>query len=396
MTDSILKSPAHAGPIGIYVHVPFCRWPKCAYCDFYSVAWDETLARRLVDTVSREFAAALNDPFWRNSMVGSVFFGGGTPSLVGTEIISELIELFREELEFDHAAEITLECNPEDLDLSYADGLRRAGVNRLSVGCQSFDGAVLEALGRCHGARSSHKALETARAAGFERVSADLIIGCPGSSVESLANSVETALQLGVEHLSIYGYHLETGASGWGRKGYGPVEDEAFRGQYLAACECLARPGWRHYEISNWAVGDPALCRHNLGYWQRRPYLGLGPSAHSFIPPDRRRWNLPDLDLYLEAGSRGRWEDDRGGEILDPGQLALEKTMLGLRLDTGLTGSELDEFAGESVTAALGELEAEGLVRVGKVGGRVSLTAEGFLLYDSVVGRLAAGRKVSA
>ncbi|HLA38542.1 MAG TPA: radical SAM protein, partial [Candidatus Glassbacteria bacterium] len=201
--SALKRKPAAGGltSAGIYVHVPFCRTPKCAYCDFYSEACDRTLVRRFTTALADEFTAALEDPYWRSVKVGSVFFGGGTPSLLEAVIVAEWIGHFRRGLVFAADAEITLECNPEDLSPAKAGELLALGVNRLSVGCQSFAPAVLEALGRCHSSSSARRALEVAAGAGFSRLSADLIIASPGSSAATTLFSIEAALELKVEHL---------------------------------------------------------------------------------------------------------------------------------------------------------------------------------------------------
>jgi len=231
------------------------------------------------------------------------------------------------------------------------------------------------------------QALIAARNAGFCRVSADLILGGPGSNVDIVLAGVERALGLGVEHLSVYGYHLDPPADGFGNEKYRPLNDDAWSAQYLAVCEILASMGWRHYEISNWAREDAALCGHNLFYWRRLPYLGLGPSAHSFSPSELRTSNRPDLDAWLRAAASGDFSTVREWETLDDPTILFERVMLGLRLDDGVKLDLLEEIHGPDVFRKLEVLKNKGLARLD--GERLRLTSAGFLLYDSLAVELA-------
>jgi oxygen-independent coproporphyrinogen-3 oxidase len=273
------------------------------------------------------------------------------------------------------------------VDERWAAGALEAGVNRLSVGVQSFDTVYLEAIGRCHLPGQAEKALKAAVSAGFGRVSSDLILGGPGSSVEIVLSGVERALELGVEHLSIYGYHLDPPATGFGLARYRPVDDDLWSDQYLAVCELLDNLGWRHYEISNWAGDDSALCEHNLFYWKRLPYLGLGPAAHSFGPGEVRTSNRPDLDGWLKAAMAGDFSSVREAEKLDRETVLFERVMLGLRLDDGVELDLLERIHGAVLPALLDKLI--GSVYAYIQDNSLCLNDSGFLLYDTLAAELA-------
>jgi len=333
-----------------------------------------------------ELQAAREEHFTADNEVASVFFGGGTPSLLAPERIEEVIGSIESLWPLAPDVEITVECNPEDLTDRWAAGCSSAGVNRLSIGCQSFDSQALAALGRAHGVQANYSAVEAARRGGFERISIDLIFACPGSDTDSILRSLETAAGLGVDHLSLYGYHLEKTASGFGLPEYAPAGEDAYCRQYLAACKLIAQSDWLHYEISNWAKDGAAICRHNMLYWERKAYLGCGPSAHSFMPPGLRMWNPPELAAYLEAAGK-EILSVRQSERLSPGQVRFEQMLLGLRLAGGVDRDLVRSFNGHHTGEILAELIESGLVRSAE-NGRVALTDKGFLLHDTIIERL--------
>lgn len=376
-----------ADSFSLYVHVPFCRDGKCPYCDFYSVPARDSLIADYLDALEREtgFSAC----FWpeRGSRVETVFFGGGTPSLLSAEHLGFILEKVAAVWGIDSTAEISLEANPEDVNEASAAAWLGIGVNRLSVGCQSFDDTVLAALGRRHDAARGRGALESARRAGFERLSADFIFGGPGCSAGSLTESLSVAIGLGVDHLSIYGYHLEETCLVHARPEFAGCGENEYGAQYLAACECLSECGWNHYELSNWARDTSRVCRHNLAYWTGKPYLGLGPSAHSFQPPDRRFWNRGDLKEYIECGWRaGTALSCREGEFLSARQRLSENLMLGLRLEDGAPVSLVGQILGRRTAEVLRDLDDSGLLYLKN--SRVRLTDRGFLVLDCLVDRI--------
>ncbi len=371
---------------GVYFHVPFCRAPRCAYCDFYSTLLSDSGIEGWLEAVQAECIDAFRTGFDESWTVSSLFFGGGTPSLLAPEMIAGLLETVSHCWAIEPGAEITIECNPEDLNRRWAGSCLEAGVNRLSVGVQSFDQDYLAAIGRCHRPDKAAQALTDASKAGFAKISADLILGGPGSSEEVVLASVERALKLGVEHLSIYGYHLDPPATGYGQARFSPVSDEQWSGQYLAVCALLKNKGWRHYEISNWARSDTAISSHNMTYWLRKPYLGLGPSAHSYGPDETRTANLADLERWLAAARGADFSAVREVELLDRDTVACERVILGLRLHSGVELKLLEQLHGAAVATKLELLADKGLASIRD--GQVSLTAKGFLLYDSIAGQL--------
>ncbi|MCE5272915.1 radical SAM family heme chaperone HemW [bacterium] len=373
----------------LYVHVPFCRGGKCLYCDFYSVPDRVELLDDYLDALGREVEASAG--LWppAGSRVRTVFFGGGTPSLLSGAQVASVLEKAAAVWSLDPETEISLEANPEDVSLEAAAGWRAAGVNRLSVGCQSFADRALAGLGRRHDSAACQAALDRARKAGFERLSADLILGGPGCTESMVIESIDTALALGADHLSIYGYHLEATCPAHAVPDFAECEESIYRAQYLAACESLARAGWLHYEMSNWARDARCTCSHNLAYWTGQPYLGLGPSAHSFQPPDRRFWNKRSLEEYLSyAWSPGAPNPLREGEFLSPRQRLAEHLMLGLRLESGASVALVGQILGRSTAQVLRELDSAGLVRLRD--SRVRATREGLLVLDSLVDRILA------
>jgi putative oxygen-independent coproporphyrinogen III oxidase len=371
---------------GIYIHVPFCRREKCPYCDFYSISSPEPEIREsYLNSLEIELECSVKD-FPLDRQVETIFFGGGTPSLLEPEEIWRIYCRIKSLWKISPEVEFSLECNPEDVDLRRAAGYLSAGVNRLSIGCQSFDDRLLKLLGRNHSADICRAAVENALEAGFVHLSSDLIFGGPGSDVRVLLESIETALELGVLHLSLYGYHLEKNSAAYHMSDLAPVQEESYRTQYLAACSNLKEVGWEHYEISNWAASGNLSCRHNLAYWSRSPYLGCGPGAHSFRPPGRRSWNLGNLEEYLKSGGR-QVRSAEGMEQLNEEQVLCEEVMLGLRQISGVEIALLEKFRSDRLSRILAELREQGLGAF-KDRGRFCLTEQGWLVYDSIVERL--------
>ncbi|MDP9341045.1 MAG: radical SAM family heme chaperone HemW [Actinomycetota bacterium] len=362
---------------GIYVHVPFCL-TRCGYCDFNAYAGLGHLATRYAEALKRE--AELAAPAWSTHRIGSVFFGGGTPTTLGPEALAALLAHLRRVFDVAPDAEITTEANPDTVDERVLEGLLGAGFTRLSMGVQSFDPAVLAALERVHGPQSARRAYAAARAAGFANVNLDLIYGAHGETLGSWRRTLDEAVAMRPEHLSCYALTIEPATPlGWKVKaGTVPPPDADLQAEmYDAACEALNTTGYRHYEVSNWA--RPGFeCRHNLGYWQGRPYLGLGAGAHSYRE-GRRWWNLRPPAGYIGAVERG--EHPVGGdEVLTPEEVRLEATFLRLRTTEGLP-------AGEVAPAAAAPFLEEGLLT--RRNGHLVLTDRGMFLANDVALALA-------
>lgn len=395
---------APAEPIGLYLHVPFCA-AKCAYCDFYSGFATDIMLDKYAERLAAEikkWGGEIHRP------INTVYFGGGTPSLLGGRI-GPLMQAVRGSFELCGNAEITLEANPEcffgsrELAAPSAEGQAafpeflssalRAGVNRLSVGIQSGTDRELKALGRRHTASEAEKAVSLARRAGFNNISLDLMIGLPGSDICSLRRSLDFLLGLAPEHISAYILKIEPNTALW-RQNISLPDDDRTADQYLFACEYLENAGYRHYEISNFA--RPGFeGRHNLGYWNGGEYLGLGPSAHSFL--NGRRFFYPrDLKAFLNGSQSIKTPADEFPDFpqsISPliisdgcGGSAEEYIMLRLRTSGGINFREYErrfkplpkEFYEECR-----RLEKAGLMRVAK--SSAALTDRGMLVSNSII-----------
>jgi putative oxygen-independent coproporphyrinogen III oxidase len=324
---------------GIYVHVPFCL-TRCGYCDFNAYAGLGHLAERYTAAIRKEADLAAVE--WSTERVGSVFLGGGTPTTLPSEDLAGILRHLRDGFIVDSEAEVTAEANPDTVGRASLEVLRRAGFDRLSIGAQSFDERVLAALERLHGPASVRRAFNAAREAGFDNVNLDLIYGADGETLESWRQTLERTIQLEPDHVSAYALTIEP-ATPLGRKvaaGAVPPPDADLQAEmYDLACDLLREGGYVHYEISNWARPGRE-CRHNLVYWQRRPYLGLGAGAHSFRGR-RRWWNLRPPLAYLEAVEAGRLPVG-GKELLTDGEGRLEEVFLHLRTDEGVPADSVD------------------------------------------------------
>jgi putative oxygen-independent coproporphyrinogen III oxidase len=362
---------------GLYVHVPFCL-TRCGYCDFNTYAGLDHLAGRYVEALLGE--AEMAAPQWDRIPFASVFLGGGTPTTLPAGTIANLLIRFRDLFDLSGAAEITSEANPDTVDRHYLADLRKAGIDRLSIGVQSFDPTVLAALERIHGPESARAAFRAARAAGFDNVGLDLIYGANGETLESWRRTLEEAIELRPEHLSCYALTVEP-ATPLGRKvaaGLVPAPDPDIQADmYALTCERLAAAGYDHYEVSNWAI--PSFrCTHNLGYWEGRPYLGLGAGAHSYRD-GRRWWNVRPPQQYMELVALGRTPVG-GNEQLTDEERRIERLLLGLRTADGVPIEWVNEP------------RATGFIREGlaeRSNGHLALTDRGMFLANELVLELA-------
>jgi putative oxygen-independent coproporphyrinogen III oxidase len=369
---------------GVYVHVPFCL-TRCHYCDFVTYTGMEGLRRPYAAALLEEAAMAVAGLGPKPPVVTSVFIGGGTPTLLPPGDLARVVGRLRELLAFAPGAEVTVEANPETVDAATADGLAGAGVTRVSMGAQSFDDRVLAALGRVHDAARVQAAAATLRAAGVPALNLDLIYGGPGEDDRSWAATLEAAVALGPEHLSAYALTIEP-ATKFGRlvaagRMAEPDEDD-LADRYAAAGATLTGAGYSHYEVSNWARPGHAS-RHNLTYWRRGRYLGLGAGAHEF-DGTTRRWNLAGVPQYLEAvGAGGR--PTEGEERLDTTQARFEALALRLRTVDGLGPEEARALGVDPAGEEAGRLRTAGLLGPGP---GLALTEKGMFLHGEVVARL--------
>ncbi len=364
---------------GLYVQVPFCQ-TKCPYCDFYSVTSPDLIPAYL-EALGKE-TLLYKDSF---PPFDSLYLGGGTPSLLDGPQLCALVEGLRRHFDFAPDTEFTLEANPDDITAEKLQMFRDLGVNRLSLGVQSFDEAELCFLQRRHTARETRKALELIRGAGFENLGLDLMYGLPGQSREDWLQSLETGLDFAPEHLSCYQLTLAAGETPAlqtpmaRRAARGELilpDEEAQRAFFLLTRQFLEGHGYIQYEVSNFSRGEGHLCRHNRKYWSHSPYLGLGPAAHSFRD-GRRCWNFSSVAQYCAAVHAGQFPvADR--ESLTPEQLRLEVLCLGFRTREGVAIEVIQQQPRWQVI--LSELLESGLVKV--TDDRVVATPEGLVVAD--------------
>lgn len=282
-------------PAGIYLHVPFCK-RKCHYCDFYSIARPD-MAEAYVAAVEREYAARRHE--LGDNAVVTLYFGGGTPSLLPPPLFSRLARLLRTP----DVEEFTVEANPDNVTPQMAAMWRNEGANRVSIGIQSLCDNELRAIGRLHDSSLALKAISVLADAGFDNISADLIYGLPLQTPDTFRYSLRHLLAEPVTHLSAYCLSYEEGTALWRRRQNGDIaetDDDTITEMYSILCDITSRHGFEHYEISNFALPG-CRSRHNSSYWRRTPYLGLGPGAHSLAADGRRRHNGPDLRRYIAA-----------------------------------------------------------------------------------------------
>jgi oxygen-independent coproporphyrinogen-3 oxidase len=372
-----MHAPSHP-PIGLYVQVPFCA-SKCAYCDFASYAGREADIPRYVDAVIREIVrrgAETGHP-----RADTVFLGGGTPSLLDERQITRILDALHGAFPIEEGAEITCECNPGTLTARLAHALRKAGVNRLSIGAQARQARLLRLLGRIHDWQGVVASVETARQAGFDNINLDLMFGLPSQNVPDFRETLQAAIALSPSHLSCYGLIVEEGTPISRDIAEGKLalpDEEAEREMYELARHTLAADGFDQYEISNFARPGHA-CRHNLGCWTRVPYLGFGCAAHSFFE-QCRTMNPSRIDAYL-AG------DEPKTERISREEARFESMMLGLRLTRGVKNEDFADMHGMSIREAFGE-KLDALINSGLLQwheGALRLTRLGMDLQNSVL-----------
>ena len=357
-------------PLGIYIHIPFCE-KKCNYCDFYSAFYNKDNVSVYLDALKGEikkWGGLINRP------IDTIYIGGGTPSLLGEDVIS-LADCIKENFDVCDKVEFTVEVNPSSSDnfLKYA---KQAGVNRLSIGVQSGCDEVLNILGRTHTAKDAALTVKAARELGFDNISVDLMIALPNSNIDSLKNDIDFMLSLSPEHISAYILKIEQNTVFYKKQDALnlPDDDDAAE-QYLYMCELLCKNGYNHYEISNFAR-DNAESRHNMKYWLGDDYLGIGPAAHSCV--DKKRFYYPR---------------DLKGFILKPDVIYdgnsgdnAERLMLGLRLAKGVDLSEIYDEIPNEIIAKITMLEKAGYVKANLP--YISLTDSGMLISNSIITEL--------
>jgi len=389
----VARAERRVPPVGIYVHVPFCA-TLCSYCDFYREAAPAGVPPEFDSLLIEEAGRYREAP---RIAADTLYFGGGTPSLLGPARLAPLLEALRGTFDLSPGAEITLEANPETVDAAALEGWRACGVNRLSLGAQSLDGGELALLGRGAGAEAVRRSVTLAREAGFERLSVDLMVGVPGQTVGSLGRTLDEMTAWPVDHVSAYLLDLHRGTPMFDRVLRGELslpDDEASADLYDLLCDRLEAEGFRQYEVSNFARPG-GESRHNLKYWRGEEWVGLGPSAHGSFRGQRTE-NPRSTARWAEALRRGGTPHERVLPVSERERLE-NRVIFGLRLAEGIEGTALTEFLeaqGRGADAVLDPLVGHGYARRLE-NGRVRLTREGFLVSNEVLTFLmpdAAGR----
>ncbi|MGI5971576.1 MAG: radical SAM family heme chaperone HemW [Oscillospiraceae bacterium] len=347
---------------GLYIHIPFCM-VKCDYCAFYSLKGRGDLMDAYCSALNSQFRA------YKGVCADTVFFGGGTPSLLGSSRLSGLLRNIFEVFNVQPLSEISLEANPESSPDSFLAEAREAGFNRVSLGVQSFIDSELKSAGRVHDASRAIKSVLAARKAGFDDINADLIYGLPGQTMETWRESIRTALSLPLTHMSLYALTPEPGTRLYER--FREADGDLQADMYLEACALLADAGFIHYEVSNWA--KPGFeCRHNLKYWRLEEYLGFGPAAASDFG-GRRFTAAADLESYLRCPVSPPLSEDSSP---DGPEREKERLMLSLRTADGIETGRFLPYCEELAERGLGQIRD----------GRFRLTDAGFLLSNSIIG----------
>lgn len=365
-------------PLGLYVHVPFCA-RKCAYCDFASWAGRQADMPRYVDAVCSEItrrAAQCGHP-----AADTVFFGGGTPSLLPAELFKRLARTLRQQFHILPDAEWTVECNPGTLTQRFADTLAACGVTRISLGMQAAQPQLLRALNRIHDMHGVRQAVEIARAAGIGQLNLDLMLGLPGQTLQHWQDTLSQALSLRPQHISCYALIVEEGTVLYDAvaRGEAVLPDEQLERSMYALCRStLQAHGFHQYEISNFAL-DGCECRHNVNCWKREDYLGFGCAAHSLWQNERRA-NPSDLNEYLNHAAPEV-------EHISANEAMFESLMLGLRLTAGIDESDFARRHGRALWDVYGQRLTPALLdgRLTRQDGRIALTEHGMDVMTSVL-----------
>ena len=384
--------------LALYVHIPFCK-KKCPYCDFYSIAINETdsLFDAYVDALIKELNYYSNKPEWQNKRIESIYFGGGTPSLLTPNHTEKILTAVKDTYPLSIDAEISIEANPISVSVSTTTNrfqdLKSLGFNRISIGVQSFADQKLQFLGRIHDAHEGRQAINLAYSAGFSNVSIDLIFGAPEETILDWENDINEALKFNPQHISAYSLTIEPGSEFYKLQNSGhkiTANDDAMAGMYRCSQQLLQENGFIHYEISNFA--KPSFeCKHNMSYWTYKDYLGLGPGSHSFIQTDQSeygmRWsNIRDVKEYLRMVKDNGNAQDRS-ETLSKEEARLEFFLLALRQKSGINKEQYQkrfhENFDERYDRIITKLTSEDLATNDKT--LLALTEKGFLLSDSVI-----------
>ena len=375
-------------PLSFYIHIPYCV-KRCGYCDFNTYTPAELQISDGLTEISRSYIDLLIDEaklaYQENPESGAIptiFFGGGTPTLMEPADLARILSQLKETFDFEKNIEITIEANPDTVTLEKLHALRAIGINRISFGMQSATPHVLQTLDRTHNPEGVGKACAWARESGFEHVSVDLIYGTPGESLDDWRATIEAALALPIDHISAYALIVEDGTKFAAQVKRGEVaapDDDLMADKYLLADELFTARGFQWYELSNWAQPE-GECQHNIAYWHGKNWWGLGPGAHSHID-GKRWWNVKHPSTYRDRLT-SQQTPSQESEILNESEKESERVMLGLRLREGIAKKSLSS---ESVNRLLPFLFNSELDGAAWGSGRVVLTLTGRLVADRIV-----------
>ena len=370
---------------GIYIHIPFCK-SRCKYCDFFSTTHLEKQAQYvqalLVEIQDRLSIPNTQYPITNNQYpiannqypISTIYIGGGTPSTLQVEHLRAIVEAIRREAKGERQ-EITLEANPGDITQEKARAWRAMGINRLSIGIQSFEDELLQLIGRRHNAEQARQAVAIAQSAGFDNISIDLMYALPSQTMQQWQHDVAQALQLNVQHISTYGLIYEEGTALTTLLDHGVVEavdEETEMQMYDYLVEQLTANGYIHYEVSNFALPN-CESKHNSSYWNDTPYIGLGAGAHSYNG-QQRQWNISDLDTYIQQANAHQLQPQI--EQLTDEQRHIERIMLGLRTRHGVAENEIPMH------------KAQGYINRGLLsaqGNRIVATTQGYHILNTII-----------
>lgn len=370
---------------GLYIHIPFCK-SRCIYCGFYSTT-DTTLRQRYVDAVCQEMISRSEKNEGENMRTGiqTIYIGGGTPSQLTLGQLGQLLEKARTVFDVDDNAEVTVEVNPDDVTEELAAGLRAIGVNRVSMGAQTFDANRLRFLNRRHTARQVEEAVSLLRQSSFDNISIDLMYGFPDETLNDWQQDIDAVLRLGVEHLSAYCLMIEEGTPlhQWAAdNGQWAMDEELERAMYYTLIERLTAAGYEHYELSNFAKPG-RHSRHNSSYWKDIPYIGLGAAAHSY-DGQCRRWNVSNLLYYIKGIENGQPSFEQ--EELDEDTHYNDRITVALRTCEGLSLSELTDRQQKYLLRSAQRYLDDGLLEL--LDGCIKLTRKGLFVSDMVMADL--------
>lgn len=326
---------------GIYIHIPFCK-KRCTYCDFYTEVAPQ-LIPNLIESIVKELQ--IRKDYLQNETIHTIYFGGGTPSILNKNQFELIFDAIYKLYNVADAAEITFEANPDDLTTDFLASIRPLPFNRMSIGIQSFDDTDLKRINRRHSGKEAIDAVKNAQNAGFNNISIDLIYGLPNQTLAAWEKQIDTAFTLNVQHISAYGLTYEEGTALWKQREKGlvkTVEDDIMNEMYLLLIEKVKQNGFEAYEISNFALPNHRS-RHNTSYWKQQPYIGIGPSAHSYNLTSRQ-WNVSSITTYIKAIAENELFFE--SEILSTNDRYNDFVMVSLRTSDGIDVTLLEKEFG--------------------------------------------------